>query len=65
MAAGVTICGHCYVSNRVSIGAGAVLRDNITVGEGATIAMGSVVVGDVGADQAVMGVPAKVRLDKL
>jgi serine O-acetyltransferase len=42
------------------IGAGAKILGNITVGENARIAAGSVVLGDVPASATVAGVPARV-----
>ena len=44
-----------------SIGAGAVVRDNVVVGRNVSIGMGSVVVKNVKPETTVIGVPAKER----
>lgn len=41
------------------IGLGARIRDHVTVGDGATVAMGAVVVADVAAGTTVFGIPAR------
>lgn len=56
----VTLCGGVQVGRRVFIGAGATVLPNVTIGDGATIAAGAVVTSNVGANDTVMGVPAKV-----
>lgn len=50
----------CTIGDRVRIGAGAIILPGIHIGEGATIAAGSIVTRDVPADALVMGSPAKV-----
>ena len=52
------------VDNNVSIGAGAVVRDNLQIGEGASLAMGSVVVTNVQSHTSVVGVPAIEKATK-
>jgi UDP-3-O-[3-hydroxymyristoyl] glucosamine N-acyltransferase len=64
MAVGVWICGHTWIGDNVTIGAGAVLRDNLEVGHDAEIAMGSVVARHVADSETVMGVPAKPRAQR-
>jgi UDP-3-O-[3-hydroxymyristoyl] glucosamine N-acyltransferase len=59
MAARVTICGHVFIDRQVSIGAGTTIRDNVDIGAGASVGMGSVVVGSVAPGKCVLGVPAK------
>ncbi|MDD3371013.1 MAG: serine O-acetyltransferase [Alphaproteobacteria bacterium] len=51
---------HPKVRNGVMIGAGAKILGNIEIGEGASIAAGSVVLNSVPAHTTVAGVPAKV-----
>jgi acetyltransferase EpsM len=58
VAPGAAIGGGTRVGTGVFLGLGARLRDHITVGDGATIGMGAVVVDDVAAGRAVVGVPA-------
>lgn len=48
------------IEDRVSIGSGAVLLPGITVGEGAVIGAGAVVVRDVAPNKVVVGNPARV-----
>ena len=43
---------------RTVIGLGARIRDHIEIGDGATVGMGAVVVGDVAAGRTVVGVPS-------
>lgn len=47
------------IHNRVSIGAGARVLGPVTIGEGATVAAGAVVLKDVLPGQTVAGIPAK------
>lgn len=51
---------HPTIGNNVVIGAGAILLGPITVGEGAKIGAGSVVVRDVPPYTTVVGVPARI-----
>ena len=51
---------HPKIADGVLISAGAKILGNITVGEGAKIGAGSVVLRDVPAHTTVAGVPAKV-----
>ncbi|WP_443741752.1 serine O-acetyltransferase, partial [Tractidigestivibacter sp.] len=50
--------------NNVMVGAGAIVLGNITIGDNAKVAAGSVVVHDVPRDVTVAGVPAKVVRDR-
>jgi len=50
---------HPKIGNRVLIGAGASILGNLTIGDGAKIAAGSVVLKDVESNCTVAGVPAK------
>jgi serine O-acetyltransferase len=51
---------HPTISNGVTIGAGAKILGNITIGENCRIGAGSVVLRDVPADSTVVGVPGRV-----
>lgn len=51
---------HPTVGNRVMISAGAKVLGPITVGDGARVAAGAVVLNDVPPESTVVGVPAKV-----
>ncbi len=53
------LCGVIQIGERTWVGAGSVLRDHLTIGDDVMIGMGSVVVSDVPAEQAVCGNPAK------
>lgn len=55
---------HPTVGNDVMIGAGAIVLGNITVGGGARVAAGAVVVHDVPEDTTVVGNPAHVVRDR-
>ncbi|HYI39535.1 MAG TPA: acetyltransferase [Allosphingosinicella sp.] len=61
----VTCLGTVRVGDGVFLGAGAVIRNGaaepLTIGEGAVIGMGSVVVADVPAGAKVFGNPAEIR----
>lgn len=52
--------GSVKIGNDVWIGVRAIVRDNVTIGDGAVIAAGAVVVGDVPPYAIVGGVPAKI-----
>lgn len=51
---------HPTIGNDVVIGAGAILLGPITVGDGAKIGAGSVVIHDVPPEKTVVGIPARV-----
>lgn len=51
-----------YIQDNVSIGAGAVILPGVTVGEGAKIGAGAVVVYNVPPHALVVGVPGKAQL---
>ncbi len=51
---------HPTVKDRVVIGAGAIVLGNITIGEGAKIGSGSVVIKDVPPGATVVGVPGRI-----
>lgn len=51
---------HPTVGNRVVIGANAVVLGNITIGDGAKVGSGSVVVESVPPDATVVGVPGRI-----
>lgn len=55
---------HPTVGNRVMISAGAKVLGPITIGDGARVAAGAVVLKDVPPDSTVVGVPAKVVKQK-
>lgn len=63
---GVHVAGHVLVGERVWIGVGASIRNGrpdrpLVIGDGAFIAAGACVVGDVPAGALMMGVPARAR----
>jgi acetyltransferase-like isoleucine patch superfamily enzyme len=57
---GSNLAGHVVCEASVTIGMSAAVIDHITVGEGAVVAAGAVVVRDVPALTRVQGVPARV-----
>lgn len=57
---GVHATGPVVVGDRVFIGQNAVVLGGVTIGSGATVAAGAVVVRDVPANATVGGVPARV-----
>ena len=61
MAPGSLLCGVVDVGRRSWIGAGAVVRDHIHIGDDAMIGLGSVVVKDVASGVTVYGNPAQER----
>ncbi len=56
---GAHTAGLCQLGERVTIGIGAAVRQKLTLGDGAFVGGGSMVVKDVLAGQTVVGVPAK------
>lgn len=64
MSVGTYIGGHTVVKEGVTLGMGARLRDNLTVGAHAAVGMGTVVVKNIEAGWSVFGNPAK-RMPKL
>lgn len=57
---GVNIAGCCQISARVTIGAGAVVLDKISIGAGSIIGAGSVVTKPIPPGVVAYGAPAKV-----
>jgi maltose O-acetyltransferase len=49
------------IGRDVWIGGGAIILPGVTLGDGAVIGAGSVVTRDVGADQIVVGNPARLK----
>ena len=58
LASGVRVGGACHVAEGAYIGAGACLRENITVGPRALVGMASVVTRDVPGERVWLGSPA-------
>ena len=58
---GTTITGAAVIEDSVFIGAGAILINGLTVGEGASVAAGSVVTRSVDKFALVMGSPARTK----
>ena len=58
------ISGTIILKKDCWIGAGAIIMPNITIGERAIVGAGAVVTKDVDADTVVVGVPAKVLIQK-
>lgn len=58
-AAGAIISGMCAIGDDVWVGPGATIRNAISIGNGARIAIGSVALRNVPADTTVLGNPAK------
>lgn len=54
------VCSPTVVRRRASIGSGATILPNLTIGENAMVAAGAVVTRDVPANAIVAGCPAKV-----
>lgn len=57
--ANATVCGSLDAADDVWIGPGAVLRDQISLGAGSRVGIGSVLLGPVDAGTRVLGNPAK------
>jgi sugar O-acyltransferase (sialic acid O-acetyltransferase NeuD family) len=58
---GANISGSVVVGDAVLIGSGATILQGVRIGSGATIGAGAVVTRDVGADEIVVGIPARPR----
>lgn len=56
---GAILGGGASVGDGAFVGLGSRVRDHVAVGAGATVGMGAVVVRAVGADEVVVGVPAR------
>lgn len=56
---GAIVGGGVTLGEQVHVGIGAVIRDDRRVGERSVIGAGAVVVGDVGPDLTVVGIPAR------
>ncbi len=61
LAPGAIVGGGTAIGDDTTIGLGAAVRDHISIGSRATVAMGAVVVADVPDDATVLGVPARPR----
>ncbi len=55
-------CAVRSIGDDVSIGLGAVIAENVTIGSNVNVAPNSVVITDVPDNMTVMGVPARIRL---
>jgi acetyltransferase EpsM len=58
LAPGAVVGGGTRVGRGAFIGLGARVRDHVTVGDRAVVAMGATVVGNVDAERMVLGMPA-------
>lgn len=59
MSVGTLIGGHTTIHNRATVAMGVSVRDNLVIGEEASIGMGSVVVKDVSPRHSMFGNPSK------
>lgn len=59
MSVGALIGGHSAIRAGATIAMGVTVRDNLLIGEGVSLGMGSVVVKDVGAGHSMFGNPAR------
>lgn len=59
------VCEPVSIGDRVWVGARAMILKGVTIGEGAVVAAGSVVVGDVPAGALVAGNPARVVRERV
>ena len=57
---GANLAGHVAIGEGSFVGQGAVIRERLSIGPGAVIGAGAVVLKDVGANQMVAGLPARV-----
>lgn len=60
VAPNVSISGNIHLNNLVEVGTGATLRENLEVGAGTIVGMGSVLTKSVDANKVVVGNPARV-----
>lgn len=58
----VVLGGGVKIAEGAHIGIGATIREGIQIGKGSTVAAGAVVIKDVDANDVVMGLPAKSKL---
>lgn len=65
VATGAKLAGGVRVGEGAHIGAGATLRQGVVIGEFAIVGLGAAVVKDVPPQVTVMGVPAKIRPEKV
>lgn len=61
LCAGTVLGGNVRVAQGAYLGMACAIRQGLTVGAGAMVGMGAVVLRDVGADECVVGVPARSR----
>lgn len=61
VAPGVSICGSARVETGTELGAGCVVRDQVTLGPWSMAAMGAIVTADVPDNTLVAGCPARVQ----
>lgn len=59
MSVGCMMGGNCRVGDHVTMGLGVGVRDNLVLGDGVSIAMGSVVMRSIEPNTSVLGNPAK------
>ena len=59
IASGVRLGGGVHIEREAYLGAGAMVREGLCIGEAALVGMGSVVLTDVPARQTWVGVPAR------
>ena len=59
MSVGSLVGGHAVLRAKATVAMGVTIRDNLEIGESASLGMGSVVVKSVGAGHSVFGNPAK------
>lgn len=59
IAPNTTIGGCCTIGSRVKIGLGAIINPHVTIGDGARIGSGTVVIRDIPPGETWVGVPAR------